>query len=256
MSLLGTPVYANPSTPLWASAGGGTISGFTTFAQGLESDGVTRVASPLGLRLTAAPPNQVNVAGILAPDAAGQNLYFATNGIMYLGRNTAGNTANTTFTPAAPASNNDVLAVGGTISTKAGASITPQSLINSGKSVAPVPNSPTITTITNDTAYPTVIGGQYDVSVKGRILLASGASDPDDTIQVILTAGSAYPGAIWNYVVYPSATGELGLFDIRTRVTSDAVLASMTVGLTAILAGASTAVYNASVLSFNATRVA
>ena len=255
MSLLGSQVYANPSSPCWLGTAGGTVAGTTVFTGAVECDNVLRVASPLGLRLTAAPPNQVNIGGIVAPDAGGANLFLATNGTMYLGRNTAGNTANTTFTPSAPATNNDILAVGGTVSTKAGASITPQT-IATNKSVAPIPNSPTVTNITNDTAFPTVPGAVYDVSIKGRVLLASGVADPDDQVQVVVNNLQNYPGMSWIYVQYPSATGSVGLFDIRTRIISDATMTSLTVGFSTILNGASTAVYNGTIFSFNATRVA
>lgn len=259
MSLLGTPVYANPSTPFWMGVGGGTVSGNLTVNGNLAVSGnadftgtLVRIRANDKLYFTSA---NGATTGLLEYTDNGTNGFIETNGNLYLGRTLAGNTANTVFTPSAATTNNDVLAVGGTVSTKAGASITPQT-IATNKSVAPIPASPIVTNIANDTAYPTVNGAVYDVSIKGRVLIAGGVADPDDQVQVVINNLQNYPGMSWIYVVYPSATGSVGLFDIRTRIISDAAIASLTVGFSTILNGASTAVYDGSVFSFNATRVA
>lgn len=179
MSLLGTPVYANPTTPIWAGVSGNqSISG------------------------------NLSVTGT-----------FTSGGII------------------------------------TGPSVTPAALINASKTLNPVPASPTVTNITNDTAYPTVIGAIYDVSIKGRVLIASGTGAAGDLVTVIVNNGTNFPGNQWNYLVYPTAAGANGLFDIRTRIVCDTVMPSLTVGFTATLAGGSTGVYQGIVYSFNATRV-
>ena len=249
MSLLGTPVYANPTTPLWAGTGSANVTNLEV-TNSFQSDNVARFGG-VGARWYASNPASL---GLYASADASGNGYIQTNGTLYMGR--TGGTPTTTFVPAAIGTSNDLLTVTGQIQTKAGASITPQPLINAPKTITST-NAPTTTTITNDTAYPTVNGAEYDVSIKGRILLSSGASDPDDTVQIILTTGVTYPGANWAYVEYPEAVGNagIGLVDIRTRVISDGAIASITVGATTVLAGASTAVYTFTAYSIDVTRV-
>lgn len=249
MSLLGTPVYANPTTPLWASTGTSTMANVEVTNQ-LQSDNVLKIGG-VGARWFATNPSSF---GLFASADGSGNGYFQTNGTLYMGR--TGGVPTTTFVPAAIGTSNDLLTVTGQIQTKAGASITPQPLINAAKTITS-PNAPAVTNITNDTAYPTVNGAEYDVSIKGRILLSSGVADVDDTVNISLTTGSTYPGANWAYVEYPSAVGNagIGLVDIRTRVISDAAIPSILVGATTVLNGASTAVYTFTAYSIDVTRV-
>lgn len=247
MSLLGTPVYANPSTPLWASTGTSTMANVEVTNQ-LQSDNVAKFGG-VGARWFATNPASY---GLFASADALGNGYIQTNGTLYMGR--TGGTPTTTFVPAAIGTSNDLLTITGQIQTKAGASITPQPLINASKTITS-PNAPTTLDITNDTAYPTTLNAEYDVSVKGRVLLSSGTPDADDQVQILLTAGANYPGANWAYVQYPAAVGAIGLVDIRTRVISDAAIGSILVGATTILNGASTAVYTFTAYQIDVTRV-
>lgn len=250
MSLLGTPVYANPSTPLWASTGSSSVTNLTV-TNSLTTNTTARFGGT-GARWFASNPLS---AGLFASADASGNGLIQTNGTLFMGR--TGGIPTTTFVPAAIGTSNDLLTVTGQIQTRAGASITPQPLINSAKTINAVQNAPTVTNITNDTAYPTVSGAEYDISIKGRILLASGTSDPDDTVQIVLTTGSTYPGANWVYVEYPEAVGNagIGLVDIRTRVVSDSAIASILVGATTVRAGASTGVYSFTAFQIDVTRV-
>jgi hypothetical protein len=91
---------------------------------------------------------------------------------------------------------------------------------------------------------------------RGIITLASGAPNVGDIINVTLDAGtSAATGAVWTYQFFPSATNSNGYWQIRDRITADAVVPSLGVTVQAILTGGSTAVYNASQIQFDVTRV-
>jgi hypothetical protein len=216
----------------------------------LQSDNVLKIGG-VGARWFASNPASY---GLFASADASGNGYFQTNGTLYMGR--TGGVPTTTFLPAAIGTSNDLLTVTGQIQTKAGASVTPQT-IATNKTITNVSNSPTVNNITNDTAYPTVSNAVYDVSIKGRVLLGSGTPDAGDEVDVVVNDGQNYPGMAWAYAQFPSsATGGPGLFDIRTRIISDAAIPSLTVGFTKTLAGVSTATYNGTVYSFNATRVA
>jgi len=268
MSLLGSQVFASSDTPCWISAQGGTVTGTLTVDGNLSVDGsaqffgggAVKIANPSTLYLANTGQSQSGL--LLYSDNAGTpNGYAETNGTLYLGRVTAGNTANSTFVPSAPTTNGDVLTIGGRIASTGilqGPSVTPSEIINATKVITPVPTAPTTTAFAVDTPYPTVIGQTYEISAKGRILLASGTPAVDDVIYVTLTAGATYPGTVWIYPVFPSATNVngIGLYDILTRVKSDQALPSITVSVSEVLGMGSTAVYQAALFSFSATRVA
>jgi hypothetical protein len=119
MSLLGTPVYANPSTPLWASASGGTITG-NVAVDGFLSAG--RVAASRQLEpafgnfalvdasgITVGGLNQLGTPGAtdtVVQTGSGRKLFFGLVG---------GAGANTSLTPSAVGSNTDLFSVGGTV---------------------------------------------------------------------------------------------------------------------------------------------
>jgi hypothetical protein len=153
----------------------------------------------------------------------------------------------------------DVLTIGGALiaTTIQGIGPSPVSLINSTKNQAPVPTSPSPAVAFGvDTSVPTVIGGEYDVMTRGIITLASGSPNVGDVINVTLDAGtSAATGAVWTYQFRPSAVSANGYWEIRDRITADAVVPSIGVTVQAVLTGGSTAVYNASQIQFDVTRV-
>jgi hypothetical protein len=119
MSLLGTPVYANPTTPLWVGVGGGTISGNVTI-DGFVTAG--RVASSRALEpafgnfvmldasgATVGGLNQIGTPGAtdtIVQTTSGRKLFFGLVG---------GAGANTSLTPSAVGANLDLLSVGGTL---------------------------------------------------------------------------------------------------------------------------------------------
>lgn len=121
MSLLGTPVFGNPTTPIWLGVGGGTISG------SLQVDGNVQ-AGRFGASKVLGGPNFGNFALVDAsgntigglnqlgtPGASdvnittqpGQKVVFGT-----VGNNTGGNTS---LTVSAQGANLDLLTVGGTV---------------------------------------------------------------------------------------------------------------------------------------------
>ena len=105
MSLLGTPVYANPSTPLWASSTNPVFSG-VVYAGEFQTTGggdivLKDISGNTALRLA---------TGSTAPSPA----YLQTNTNLYFGQVGQG-TVNTTFTPSSPGANTDTLLVGGAI---------------------------------------------------------------------------------------------------------------------------------------------
>jgi len=119
MSLLGTPVFANPTTPLWLGSGGGTISGNVTI-DGFVTAG--RVASSRALEpafgnfvmldasgATVGGLNQIGTPGAtdtIVQTTSGRKLFFGLVG---------GAGANTSLTPSAVGANLDLLSVGGTL---------------------------------------------------------------------------------------------------------------------------------------------
>lgn len=105
MSLLGTPVYANPSTPLWASTANPVFSG-TIYASEFQTTGggdivLKDLSGNTALRLA---------TGSITPSPA----YLQTPTSLYFGQ--VGQSAvNTTFTPSAPNANADLFSIGGAI---------------------------------------------------------------------------------------------------------------------------------------------
>lgn len=125
MSLIGSQVFANPSTSCWlaadnAQAGDLTVNGsFVT--KGPVSLDLGDGGNVVALNNTA---GTVNYAQFFAGSANGGRLYVQGGGDIYFGRLGTGNSANTTLTLSAGGAGTDVLGVGGTVSTRAIASST------------------------------------------------------------------------------------------------------------------------------------
>jgi hypothetical protein len=262
MSLLGSQVFASSSTPCWLSTGGGEVEGSiavrdtVAIVPSIVSGTSALVLGPGGAPdypytslIESTPVDVLTSLGSELSFYTRQNI-LATPPALAM---TIDSTQNVTMSSGLTVTSNlDVL---GLIQ---GPSMTPSEIINATKVITPIPTAPLSTAFAVDTPYPTVSGETYEISAKGRIFLDSGTPDPGDVIYVTLTAGATYPGTVWIYPVFPSAAGVsgIGLFDIFTRVKSDQALPSITVSVGQVLAGGSTAVYEASLYSFSATRVA
>lgn len=291
MSALIRESHANNQTPLFLSAGGGTISGNVditgnltvggtgifggnldtsgnlTAAGDLDVSGNVVVDGTLGVQGVVSVENDVNLytagggtpalqfVGVVGPPDA---IQLRTDGGIGFGTLNLLTPAQTTFIPS-NTPNADVLTVGGAVIAQViqGVGPAPVSPITSTKNIAPAPISPApASSFAVDTPYPTVIGGEYDVMTRGLITLASGVPDVGDVVNVTLDAGtSVATGAVWTYQFRPSAVSANGYWEIRDRIVSDAVVPSIGVSVQVFLAGASTAVYNVSQIQFDITRV-
>jgi len=181
-----------------------------------------------------------------------------TDGSIKFGTLTLATPPQTSFVPS-NTPDADALIVGGAVIAKVlqGVGPSPNSLINATKNQAPAPVSPAPAVAFGvDTLVPTIVGGEYDVMTRGLITLAGGVADPDDVVDITLDAGtSAATGAVWTYQFKPSAVGANGYWQIRDRIVSDAVVASLGVTVQVVRAGASTADYNVSQIQFDVTQV-
>jgi hypothetical protein len=151
----------------------------------------------------------------------------------------------------------DSLTIGGAIigTTLAGIGPAPTSLITATQNLAPAPVSPAPAIgFPVQVNVPTQAGWIFDVMARGIITLASGTADPDDIINIQLDAGTASP-AVWTYQFKPSAVGANGNWQVRDRVVSDATTTTVFIAGQVLRAGASTAVYNVSLVQLDATRV-
>jgi len=233
MSLLGTPVYANPTTPLWVSAGGDTIDGNFTVNGSLIAKGSVEIENgATGIVFQNAAGNATGLK--VSTDAAGTNGAIETNGTLYLGRSGAGATANTSFVPSAPTTNGDVLSVGGRIVTAPGGGISPVSsptpLVNVTLGGGPV-------TMVPSTPIPIVNTKWYDIQVSGywTIPLLS-APAVGDKAEVFVAVGAAVAPAFFKVsaqdVQYPGLAddpwtpGSYRPFKIRARLQAGADLAT------------------------------
>jgi hypothetical protein len=185
MSLLGTPVYANPSTPLWASASGGAITGNLNVTGQVTATGgfsgrpyvVTDLSGNTGMLLSATAP------GIS---------YIQTQNNLRFGQIGQG-TTNTSLTVSAPGANADVLTVGGQIN---GGGITPLTSVVGAATIAN--GTPTSLTITP--AISLVSGGIYDIQVSGYWATGVTATPATaDVASVILTTGTGTVPTLLKY---------------------------------------------------------
>lgn len=113
MSLLGTQVYANPSTPLWLGAGGNQTLNGSLFVNGLIR-ATGDVQSPTAF--TIYDPS-LNGAGRLTANYSGSVWLQSPSNIKFgqIGQGTT----NTTLTISTPGANADLLTVGGTVDAQA-----------------------------------------------------------------------------------------------------------------------------------------
>jgi hypothetical protein len=123
MSLLGTPVYANPTTPLWLSSAGGTISGnLTVGPPGFITGG--RIAASKAINptfgnfalsdasgITQGGLNQITGVGVTDVNlqcTSGRSTFFGLVG---------SSNANSSITPSVFGANTDLLRINGTTRT-------------------------------------------------------------------------------------------------------------------------------------------
>lgn len=271
MSLLGTQVYANPDTSCWVSVDGGTISGNLTIDGNLAVDGpaqffgghTVKIANPSTLYLANTGQSQ---SGLLmySDNAATPNGYIETNGVVYLGRVGAGNTANTAFTPSAAGTDGDLLEVGGQILSAPGGGITP--LVSSTASTNVAVGGPSID-LSPTPAIAITTGLTYEIEVKGFVtipLLTAPAAG--DKFELIVSVGpGAFPGAYRFTEVYdmypgfvddPWTAGSFRPFSIRTRLPSNANLANIIVNGTLTGAGTYPAGIDVEIPQVSVVRVA
>lgn len=235
----------NPTTPLWVSATGDTINGDLTVNGTTTLNGIVdfvgggnpvRVRANTQLYFTNAGGN---TTGMLQYTDNGTNGFIQTNGSLYLGRTLSGTSANTVFTPSAPTTNGDVLAVGGRITTAPGGGITPVSsptaLVNVplGSTVAMVPTNP----------IPIATGIWYDIQVSGYWTIPLGTAPAvGDKAEIFVAVGGGvaptyfkvsaqdiqYPGLADD----PWTAGSYRPFKIRARLLAGSNLANPIINAT------------------------
>jgi hypothetical protein len=200
MSLLGKQVYANPSTPVWLSATGGTITG------NLVVDGTITAASDIISETEVDAPSlrviDSNAASkLILQNTGGFTLVQSTDAIKFTQLGTTN--GNTTFTPSVFGANTDNLTVGGTVNCLIGP--VPTQIITSTKTVNPIAVSPAAPSQFGvDTSITSISGAEYDVQVTGTVYCVSGIPDPADYIVYEFTAGGS--GTL-DAIVFPGAAG-------------------------------------------------
>lgn len=170
MSLLGTQVYANPTSPCWVSTAGGSISGALTVDGTLNVTGASTLANTLFTTTAGAVVGLgagVNVGLELRSDGVDGNIN--SDGVIYFGREgTVG--GSTSITPGATP-NTDVVVIGGRLTTAPGGGITPEvSLVPApvlltigGGQVALVPNP--VLPIFNNNWYDIQVTGYWGIPI-------------------------------------------------------------------------------------------
>lgn len=262
MSLLGKQVYANPSTPVWLSATGGTISG------NLVVDGTITAASDIisGTEVDAPSLRVIDGSGATVmslANIAGNSVIQSTAPIKFTQLGTG--SGNTTLTQSVAGANADLLAVGGTITANIGP--VPTQIITSTKTVNPVAVSPAAPSQFGvDTTLNSISGAEYDVQITGTVYCVSGTVNPADYIVYNFTAGGS---GVISAIVFPGeallgANGVTGLgpltaggaaatITLRTRLTSSASGTALSANVRAFLTG--TAVYGATLTLLDVQRV-
>lgn len=262
MSLLGKQVYANPSTPVWLSATGGTISG------NLVVDGTITAASDIisGTEVDAPSLRVIDGSGATVmslANIAGNSVIQSTAPIKFTQLGTG--SGNTTLTQSVFGANADLLAVGGTITANIGP--VPTQIITSTKTVNPVAVSPAAPSQFGvDTTLNSISGAEYDVQITGTVYCVSGTVNPADYIVYNFTAGGS---GVISAIVFPGeallgANGVTGLgpltaggaaatITLRTRLTSSASGTALSANVRAFLTG--TAVYGATLTLLDVQRV-
>ena len=249
MSLLGTQVYANPSTPLWISSQGGTASG-TISANGFAA---AAGGGNLGFAVVDASGNQKSRIQWTGP-ASARTIIQSTDPIYFNQIGTA--QGNTSLTVSTYGANTDALVVGGSITatgTLNGIGPNPTQIITSTQTIPVLTN--TTQYFTQTTAYPSTTGAEYDVMARGYIGLTSGTPATDDVVVITLQVGTS-GNSSWNYYVVPyNLTLPNANWTIRDRMPCDAGRPAIRIGISMILGTGSTAVYSGANTQFDVTRV-
>jgi hypothetical protein len=203
MSLLGKQVYANPSTPVWLSATGGTITGNLVVDGSITADGGIASATNVSAPAFVVEDASGNDTGFMRPagTGAGAGLLFQGD-IFKFGKTGTGN-VNTTLTPSVFGANTDNLTVGGTVNCLIGP--VPTQIITSTKTVNPIAVSPAAPSQFGvDTSITSISGAEYDVQVTGTVYCVSGIPDPADYIVYEFTCGG---GGVISAILFPGAAG-------------------------------------------------
>ena len=264
MSLLGNNVYANPSTPIWLSATGGTITGNLivdgTITSTSDIISATEVDAPSLRLIDGSGATVMSFANI-----AGSNCVQSTAPIKFTQLGTG--SGNTSLTLSAAGANADNLTVGGTINCLIGP--VPTQVITSTKTVNPVAVSPAAPSQFGvDTTLNSISGAEYDVQVTGTVYCVSGTPDAADYIVYNFTAGGT--GTL-SAIVYPgvanaglggngvtgigplTAGGAAATVTLRARVVSSASGTALSANARVFLTG--TAVYGATLSVLDVQRV-
>jgi len=214
MSLLGTPVYANPSTPLWATVGSPTFTGQVLAPEFATTPGgdilVRDVSGNTGMRFVATTP--------------GTN-YIQNSGTIRFGQIGQGNT-NTSLTVSAPGANADVLTVGGQF---IGGGVTPIECVTPGtiQTIALASgSSPRTATFAVQTLAPITSNATYDIQAIGNLSWNAGsAPSPGDRLTVTIACGSgigSYSQDFYPANDYPNwALNDVIPFYLRSRLIAN-----------------------------------
>jgi hypothetical protein len=119
MSLLGTPVYANPDTPLWLSSQGGVVTGNVTFEKAVYSGTgfVTYAGGGLGGFEILDPSGNAQVFRLAATTGVSPRSIIQSANPIYFNQIGTAN-GNTSLTLSAFGANADLLSVGGTVAAR------------------------------------------------------------------------------------------------------------------------------------------
>jgi len=181
MSLLGTPVYANPTTPIWASTNNPVISGQVT-AGSFAATGNLRALDASG-----------NTALLLTSGGGDPTLglsYIQTAGTIKFGQIGTGNT-NSQLVVSSFGSGGDVLTIGGQIK---GGGVTPIECVTPGtiQTIALASgSSPRTATFGVQTLAPITSNATYDIQAIGNLSWNAGtAPTSGDKLTVTIACGS------------------------------------------------------------------
>jgi hypothetical protein len=270
MSLLGSQVYANPTTPLWGSGGGGGGSNATFSNVTVTSNVVVGGAVEVPfLNLTDLSGNAGvgSLQSLAVSDGDSADGFILQGELLRFGKQATKN-ANTTFVPSVFGANTDNFSVGGTMNCLIGP--VPTQLITSTKNISNVSVSPSgPDAFPVDVSLSSISNAEYDVQMTGTVYVASGAIDASDYVvmNLVTSGGSGTLGAI----VFPSerllganfvsgigplvASGAAANVNLRSRITATASGTTLGANVRAFSPNASTAVYGANLTFLDVQRV-
>lgn len=266
MSLLGTQVYANPTTPLWGSGqGGSTFTNITVISNATVGGDVNvtgEVTSVDSLRIV---DSNAATKFSLANDFAGNSLIQSTDVIKFTQLGTAN--GNTQLTLSAAGANVDNFSVGGTMNCLIGP--VPAQAITSTKTVNPVATSAPASQYGVDNTITGTSGAEYDIQAIATVFVASGVPASDDVVTVTVTIGGGQGNM--SSVVLPGqfvlggfgvsgigplvAAGPAATCYMRARLTPNASGTTLGGSVLASLGGGSTAVYGSTLTILDVQRV-